>query len=174
MFKRGISRNIVGDMHQQLEFWIKQSSTLKLLGSRSQIGAIMAEVSTQADSRPVQSATVFLKRKYRLSVLDVEHGSYIDGELISILFDAHPSTTKDKNQRPACGCVESVDMGMYNSCPFLCSYCYTNSNSGVIENKLLKQFRDSPTLLGRYEDEQIEIRTGPRKNPNKGGQQSLF
>lgn len=109
-----------------------------------------------------------------LFVLGVEHGSCIDGELISKLFAAHPSTTKDKNQRPACGCVESVDMGMYNSCPFLCSYCYANSNPGVIENNLQKHFRDSPTMLGRHEEERIEIRTGLKKNPNKSGQQSLF
>ena len=39
---------------------------------------------------------------------------------------------KDKGQRKACGCVISKDIGMYNTCPHLCKYCYANSSEDVV------------------------------------------
>lgn len=44
---------------------------------------------------------------------------------------------KDKGQRKACGCIASKDIGMYNTCPHLCRYCYANAN----DNLVVKNFR---------------------------------
>jgi hypothetical protein len=109
-----------------------------------------------------------------LSTIGIEHGACIDGTLIRELFGGTPSPIKDKNQRTACRCVESVDMGIYNTCHFRCSYCYANFNEGVIESNSQKHDVDSPSLLGRH-DGHIEIQSSlSNKKKSSGSQQNLF
>lgn len=109
-----------------------------------------------------------------LSAIGIEHGACIDGSLVQELFGGSPSSSKDKNQRQACGCVESVDMGIYNTCHFRCLYCYANFNEGMIERNCRKHYPDSPSLLGRYEGD-IEIQTSLNKKKKCGDcQQKLF
>jgi DNA repair photolyase len=93
-----------------------------------------------------------------LAFVGIPHGACIDGNLIRELFGVTASLRKDRNQRGACNCVESVDMGMYNSCPFRCAYCYANYNEGMIERNLRKYDPGSPLLIGTC-GRDIEIRT---------------
>ena len=53
----------------------------------------------------------------------IKAGACIDAELINKLW-GYKSTGKDKNQRPACLCCKSVDIGSYGSCTSGCVYCY--------------------------------------------------
>lgn len=39
---------------------------------------------------------------------------------------------KDKGQRKCCGCVESKDIGMYDTCKHFCRYCYANSSDNIV------------------------------------------
>jgi len=107
-----------------------------------------------------------------LSGNGIEHGACIDGVLIRELFGGYPSLTKDKNQRPACDCVESVEMGSYNTCPFRCSYCYATYNEALIESNRQKQFPDSPSLLGRSKGG-VNIRTTLHKKEHGHDKQNL-
>lgn len=50
----------------------------------------------------------------------------IDDRLISKLTGFYLQVGKDKNQRLACGCVASADIGEYNTCQNGCLYCYAN------------------------------------------------
>lgn len=55
-------------------------------------------------------------------------GRCIDNELIKRVFGLDVSAIKDPGQRPACGCVMSRDIGVYNTCVRGCPYCYAVSS----------------------------------------------
>ena len=89
----------------------------------------------------------------------IEHNRCIDGDLMKQIFcndtdlmyylsygklpDQHPLfineyprkivNLKDKGQRKACGCMISKDIGMYNTCPHHCIYCYANTSKEVVK-----------------------------------------
>jgi DNA repair photolyase len=110
-----------------------------------------------------------------LSSFGIEHGACIDGQLIQNLFGVTTKFGNDKGQRKCCGCVESADMGIYNSCRFRCAYCYANFNELMIEKNVLHHNPDSPLLFGSF-DGKVEIRTGnnPKQQKCSKGQQELF
>lgn len=66
------------------------------------------------------------------------HGSCISKSTIENVIGCKIKCKKDKNQRQECGCVESIDVGAYNSCKNNCKYCYANyDNKSVALNSAL-------------------------------------
>jgi len=87
-----------------------------------------------------------------LDFCDIKHGKCIDDKLLESIFDIELHLDKDKNQRKECGCVKSVDIGIYNTCSHGCTYCYaTYSDKTVEKNKLLHD-PNSPLLIGNLEE----------------------
>ena len=86
----------------------------------------------------------------------IVHNCCIDKALIEEITGYSLKVGKDKNQRVECGCVESVEIGTYDTCKNGCKYCYANYN----EERLLKNCRlydpHSPMLCG-IPDEQDKI-----------------
>jgi hypothetical protein len=77
----------------------------------------------------------------------VRPGKCIDDELFSKLFNIETRHEKDKSQRPACNCIPSKDIGMYNSCLFNCIYCYATSSIDRAKTRFTCHDKTSPRLI---------------------------
>lgn len=83
----------------------------------------------------------------------VEHHSCIDKKLIENILGCKLDGQKDKNQRQECGCMESVEIGAYDTCKNGCKYCYANySQTNIIKN-CGNYDPESPILCGKLTEE---------------------
>ncbi|WP_294467336.1 DUF1848 domain-containing protein [uncultured Anaerofustis sp.] len=90
-----------------------------------------------------------------LSEFGVGHGHCIDKDLIENIIGCKIKANKNKNQRPICGCMESIDIGSYNTCLNGCRYCYANFSKNMVVDNLKLYDVASPILCD-------EIREGDK------------
>jgi hypothetical protein len=106
-----------------------------------------------------------------LSALGIAHNRCIDDDLLARLYPedaqlmAHlgrgqddlfavaGTAKKDAGQRKECGCIVSKDIGAYNTCPHLCTYCYANSSRDSVLAKFKKHDRSGEFMTGSGEAE---------------------
>lgn len=90
--------------------------------------------------------------KADLSPAGILRGSCIDSAAVKRLLDSPIKKRKDKNQRAECGCVESVEIGTYDTCMSGCKYCYANDSLSAVERQRSLYDVNSPLLCGKLED----------------------
>lgn len=54
-----------------------------------------------------------------------------------------------------CGCVEMADVGVYNSCPHMCRYCYANYDEKQVTDNFRNHDPNSSLLVGHLEDDDV-------------------
>lgn len=67
---------------------------------------------------------------------------------------------KKKSPRAGCDCLLSYDIGMYNTCPHGCVYCYANYDSKSVARNKKMHDPQSPFLIGNFrsDDKVTEVR----------------
>jgi DNA repair photolyase len=90
-----------------------------------------------------------------LSEMGITHGGCIDKSLIEDVIGYSINAKKDKSQRPECCCIESIDIGEYNTCSHGCLYCYANFNYAQVLQKNAIHDPTSPLLIGNVTEKDL-------------------
>jgi len=118
------------------------------------ISEMAASFKQTIDHYPIHMDTCTVK--VDLSGMGIPNGMCIDKVLTEKIIGYPISAKKDKNQRDVCQCIESIDIGTYESCMHGCIYCYAikgDSNS-VIGNRKIHN-KDSAILIGEPEKDAV-------------------
>lgn len=93
----------------------------------------------------LESCTV----KVDLRSIGIPSALCVDKGLVERLAGYPIQAKKDKNQRHICNCVQSIDIGTYETCLNGCIYCYAiKGNYNTAEFNSRKHDKNSPMLIG--------------------------
>lgn len=116
-----------------------------------ELALFAGEIAHIAGEHHMEAATC--AEKSDLSSCGIKHNCCIDKELISRITGCGIRGNKDKNQRKECGCMESIDVGTYNSCKNGCLYCYANATREQVSRTCGLFDPHSPLLCGTVSEE---------------------
>lgn len=127
---------------------MRNISTLKLVTISAQymveIAKSLSSIASRYDIELVSCAEAI-----DLEPFGIKHGKCIDDKLIEEISGYGLDIGKDKTQRQECGCVASIDIGEYNTCPHGCLYCYANYSIDKVRQNFAAHDPKSPLLFGK-------------------------
>ena len=136
-----------------------------------EIGKSFAEIA-KAHGIRIQTCA----EKIDLREFGISHGCCIDPERVAKATGWELNLNRHPPQREYCGCMESVDIGEYNTCRNGCLYCYANP-PGEERAIYTQNGHDpaSPLLVGHPSfDDKIVNKTLHSLKKNLLGQLSMF
>ena len=95
--------------------------------SESEMDELAAGLSQIAKGSGVMLQTC--SEEIDLDLYGIGHGACIDGSMVERITGKPVKAGKAKSQRPLCNCVESFDIGAYDTCIHGCRYCYANASA---------------------------------------------
>lgn len=90
-----------------------------------------------------------------LSRYGISSASCIDLKTIERVCGYRIDGRKDTNQRPGCGCIQSIDIGSYNTCRNGCIYCYGNAGRTSAQKNYEHHNPNSELLIGTVREDEI-------------------
>lgn len=136
------------DNYKKTERNLKQTSAREL--NMNEILSVSKSLADIAKTYNIEIQSC--AEEYNLENIGIKHGKCIDDVLIKDILGYSILSKKDKNQRKECGCIESIDIGEYNTCGHNCLYCYANFNLAEVQKKTEKHIPSSPLLVGNITD----------------------
>jgi len=137
------------DIYKKITNRIKSNSILEpSINDIDLIGKRFSEIARNRNFKIVSCA-----EKVDLSPYGIEHGKCIDDKLIEKIAGMPLNIGKDRNQRSECGCVESIDIGLYNTCLHGCKYCYANFSDISVASNTSSYDANSPLLCSQLSSE---------------------
>ncbi len=157
-----------------LDFYAKTERNAAGLGIKEMTEAEMIYLAGQMKEIAAKNhlAIETCAEQLDLQRVGIRHGSCIDKELIERLLGYTLAGGKDKNQRKECGCLESLEVGAYNTCFNGCKYCYANFSEKKVKENVRRYHADSPLLCGEVRPE--DKLTDRKMKSLRCGQISLF
>ena len=90
-----------------------------------------------------------------LSRFGIGRSSCIDKARIERILGCRIDAKPDKNQRSGCGCIESIDIGAYDTCTNGCLYCYANRSIAAAARNFAVHDPSGELLFGKIGEGEI-------------------
>lgn len=140
-----------------IDFYRNTQSNMRSLhmssGSKDQKLELAEKISVIASRYGLKIDTC--AEEINLDPLGIAHAHCIDKGRLEKIGGFSLNVDKDKNQRLACGCIASVDIGMYSTCKNGCLYCYANFSQKAVQNNFAKHKVDSPLISGELDENDV-------------------
>ncbi|MGN1266471.1 MAG: DUF1848 family protein, partial [Dorea sp.] len=146
--------------------WLHKATTRCMISFiDSYKGSIYPEIE-KADITELVGGMSSIAKKYKLplytcaekadlSDYGILQGACIDKNKIHNLIGYKLDLKKDAGQRKECNCIESIDIGIYDSCIHGCKYCYATNSLANAQRKYKQNDPASTLLVGDLKGDEI-------------------